>query len=228
MCGRYSLNHKREKIEEAFAAPLEGPYAPRYNIAPTQPVLVFREVPHVRGQRELAHLIWGFIPSWAESPEFASKMINARAETVTEKPAFRHAIKRRRCIIPASGYYEWVADGTHSKHPVYCKHSDDSILFLAGIWEAWIGPEGEFLESCAILTTERPRDNRINHNRTPIIIPKSEVNFWLESANENVREILPLLIPPDKNQFEIYPVSTVVNSARYEGAECIQPLELFN
>lgn len=227
MCGRFSLKHSRQEIVTAYGTDFEGPYAPRYNIAPTQPVLVYREIPHVRGQKELAHLIWGFIPSWADSPAMASNMINARAETAAEKPAFRHALKRRRCIIPASGYYEWVTNDSGSKYPVYSKLESDDLINFAGIWEAWIGPEGEFLESCAILTTERKRDERINHHRVPVIIPADKMDFWLESSNENIREITPYLIPPDNEIFSIYPVSTVVNNPRNDTPECIRPPGLF-
>jgi putative SOS response-associated peptidase YedK len=226
MCGRYTLHTSPEVIAELFDLPAAPALADRYNIAPTQPVAIVRESKS-DAAREWALVLWGLIPSWSKDPSMGARMINARAETVEEKPAFRAAFKRRRCLLPADGFYEWQSRGK-AKQPYYITMRDGSPFAFAGLWESWTGPDGSTLESTTILTTEPNELMATLHNRMPVIIDPQDYGLWLGSAEDVPREpvdvLRHLLRPYPTEAMDAYPVSKYVNSPANEGAECIAPL----
>ena len=222
MCGRFTLLVPGEELAEHFDVEETPSLAPRYNIAPTQPVAAVR-FNRDRGRRELLHLHWGLIPFWAKDTSMAGRMINARSETVAEKPAFRAAYKYRRCLIPASGFYEWQKQNGH-KQPYYIHHAEAQPLALAGLWEHWQGADGSEIESCTILTT-RPNDKiRPLHNRMPVILNTQDYEVWLHSDGQNMDELQHLLRPAPEEALEAYPISTYVNNPQNEGPRCVAPL----
>jgi putative SOS response-associated peptidase YedK len=227
MCGRFTLHTSPEVIAQQFELPETPMLAPRYNIAPTQPVAIVR-VPEAGPAREWALVHWGLIPSWSKDPSMGARMINARAETVEEKPAFRAAFKRRRCLLPADGFYEWRSMGK-SKQPYYISLRDGSPFALAGLWESWTSPDGGVIESCTILTTEPNELMATLHNRMPVIIDEPDYGLWLGSGGDASKEelgVLPHLLRPfPAEAMTTYPVSKYVNSPINEGAACIAPLD---
>ena len=219
MCGRFTLAAATEDVAAQFALAEMPPLAPRYNIAPTQPVAVVRVA--ANGQRELTYLHWGLIPSWAKDPGMGARMINARAETVAEKPSFRAAFRYRRCLVPASGFYEWrKLNG--KKQPMYIMARDGGVWGIAGIWERWIASDGSEVESCAILTTEPNELLRPIHNRMPLIIPPEQYTAWLDPHSQRLDMVQPLLQPYPAANMSAYPVSTLVNSPFNDSPDCIQ------
>jgi putative SOS response-associated peptidase YedK len=225
MCGRFALYVTLEELADYFGLP-EPPnqLAPRYNIAPTQPVGLVR-VNAQSQEREWALTLWGLIPSWSKDPSIGARMINARAETVDEKPAFRAAFKRRRCIIPTSGFYEWKkTDG--GKQPYFITSANGEPLGLAGLWESWSGPNGEELESCTILTTDANEAVATLHDRMPVILMPEDYDDWLgagkDSTPAQLSQLKHLLRPFPSELMTLYPVSTYVNSPRNEGEACIE------
>ncbi len=223
MCGRFTLLIPGEELAATFNLPQPPRMAPRYNIAPTQPVAAVRLHPGT-GQRELTHLHWGLIPFWADDPGIGSRMINARSETVGEKPSFRAAYRYRRCLIPASGFYEWQKQNGH-KQPYYVHHAEGDLLAFAGLWEHWQGDDGSEIESCTILTTQPNDMVRPIHNRMPVILEPADYGVWLQSDGSNQDELQHLLRPAPEEMLEAYPISTYVNRPQNEGPECIAPLE---
>lgn len=187
-----------------------------YNIAPTQLVLAARRTED--GRRELTKLKWGLVPSWAKDPGIGSSMINARSETIFEKPAFRTAIKRRRCIIFADGYYEWQAR-EEGKQPFLISTKDQPIFPMAGIWEYWEKPEGVIV-SCSAITTESTDSIKELHDRMPVILKPDAIDVWLNPATE-VSAIQTLMKPYESEQMTFYPVSKLVNSPRNNSPECV-------
>ena len=221
MCGRFALEATGDEVAETFHLQ-ESPYlAPRYNIAPTQPVAAIRLHPHKR-EREWTHFRWGLVPSWAKDIKIGSRMINARSETVAEKPSFRAAFKRRRCLIPVSGFYEWQKlEGR--KQPVYIHPADNGLFAFAGLWETWHSPDGGEIDSCTILTTTPNSLMRPIHNRMPVIIEPEDFEMWLDPGPQP-NEALHLLRPFSPENMAAYPVSTFVNNPRNESPDCITPL----
>jgi putative SOS response-associated peptidase YedK len=176
-----------------------------------------------RAQRELTYVHWGLIPSWTKDPSISNRLINARAETAAEKPSFRAAFKYRRCLVPASGFYEWKKqDGT--KQPFYIRPAEGSVLGLAGLWERWSSPDGSEIESCTILTTTPSGDVSNLHNRMPLILDPADYDTWLQSDGTNLDELQHLLRPAPEGTLEAEPVTNFVNRAGNEGPECIMPL----
>ncbi|MBF2002054.1 MAG: SOS response-associated peptidase [Synechococcales cyanobacterium M58_A2018_015] len=223
MCGRFTLTQSADAIADAFDL-LELPIvAPRYNIAPTQPVPVVRAEAG-SAQRQFTYLYWGLIPSWAKDPSMGARMINARAETVTEKPAFRAAFKRRRCLIVADGFYEWQATG-RQKQPYYFCLPDRQPFALAGLWEHWQSSLGDEIESCTILTTAANDRLRPIHDRMPVILNRSQYNLWLDPQVQSADRLLPLLQPYPAEAMQHYPVSRAVNNPQNDSPDCIQPLD---
>lgn len=221
MCGRFTLRVSPEQIAALFSVEQMPPLAPRYNIAPTQPVLAIRDS-YAGNGREATFLNWGLIPSWSTDPGIGSRMINARAETAAEKPSFRAAFKYRRCLIPADGFYEWqkVAGG---KQPQLIGMKDGSPFGFAGLWEHW-EREGSVIESCTILTTE-PNDLLASvHNRMPVILHPEDYEEWLDRTIQKADPLLHLLRPFPAEQMSYRPVSTHVNNPRNEDPACVAPL----
>ncbi|MCB8940821.1 MAG: SOS response-associated peptidase [Ardenticatenaceae bacterium] len=226
MCGRFALMTPTEQLALLFDLPETAvaalpPSVPRYNIAPTQPVAAIRL--DTNGQRDFTFFHWGLIPSWSKDPTIGSRMINARSETVTEKPSFRTAFKRRRCLIPADGFYEWQKLGS-GKQPMFIRPAGEERPFaLAGLWELWSDPDGGTLQSCTILTTSPNELMAPIHNRMPVIIEPEDFDLWL-NPEPDPEQGLHLLRPYPAEKMAAYPVSTVVNNPRNDMPDCIQPI----
>lgn len=221
MCGRYTLTASPDVIAELFD--LEEPllFKPRYNIAPTQSVAVIRLDPEAR-RRETPLLRWGLIPSWAKDPRIGNQMINAKAETVATKPSFRSAFRKRRCLIPADGFYEWQQQGKQ-KQPMLIRLRDRRPFAFAGLWERWEPKEGEPVESCTIITTEPNTLMQPIHNRMPVILAPQDYEKWLDLAVEQIDPLQALLRPYLAEEMEAYAVSKMVNNPRFDLPQCLEP-----
>lgn len=218
MCGRFTVKAPPDEIAVAFELFRDPEWTPRYNIAPTDPVGAVR---NVDGRREWTLFRWGLIPFWAKDEKIGSRMINARGETVHEKPAFRAAFQRRRCLIVTDGFYEWQRSDSSSrrasrpKQPFHIRRTDRQLFAFAGLWECWTPPDGSELESCTIVTTEANELLAPIHHRMPVILSPDEYDLWLDPEIE-AEALRQLLDPHPAADFEMYPVSTDVNSARTE------------
>jgi putative SOS response-associated peptidase YedK len=218
MCGRFTLHTPYDQLGEHFGIADMPETAASYNIAPSQ------TVPAVRvgeQRRELVMLRWGLVPAWARDAKTTYRMINARAESVAEKPAYRTAFRRRRCLVPADGFYEWrqTADG---KQPYYIRMKNAGIFAFAGLWEHWEGND-EVIESCTIIVTEANDIIRPVHDRMPVIIAPADYTQWLDPERQEPASLRPLLRPYPAEAIEVYPVSRRVNSPKNNDAECIAP-----
>ncbi len=222
MCGRFTLFDTATSLAEAFGVAEVPSLSPRYNIAPSQKVAAVRIPPGERS-REAVLLHWGLIPSWAKDRSIGSRMINARAETAAGKPAFRSAIRRRRCLVPADGFYEWKrTDGR--KQPYYIRMRDGRIFAFAGLWESWEGPGGGAVESCAILTT-LPNDLlRPIHDRMPVLVSPRDYDLWLSPEARDPEALAPLFRPYPSEEMTAFPVGTAVNNPKTDTPELIKPL----
>ena len=221
MCGRYSLTTPAEAMARLFRVTMPLPnFPPRYNIAPTQDAPVVRAA--AEGAREFALLRWGLVPSWSKGPDPAYSMINARAETVAEKPAYRSAFKQRRCLVPADGFYEWRAEGKR-KQPFFIRLKGGGPLAFAGLWERWEKPDAAPIQSFAIVVTDANEMMRPIHERMPVILHPSDFDAWLD-AKTPPAEAQALLRPYDPEAMEAFPVSTRVNSPRNDDPDCVAPL----
>lgn len=220
MCGRYTLINLAA-LTQAFPwidePPPEQP--PRYNIAPTQPILV---VANNRADR-FEHFHWGLIPSWAKDPGIGNRMINARAETLAEKPAFRTALRRRRCLVPADGFYEWKKDpGGKTKTPMRITMASGEVFAFAGLWDAWHAPDGSVVPSCTLITTEPNELMSDIHDRMPVILKREDYNAWLDPAEREADELTALLKPYPASEMRAAPVSRTVNNPKNESPACIE------
>jgi putative SOS response-associated peptidase YedK len=226
MCGRYRLSRRKQIVEEYFHCGSDEPdWAPRYNVAPTQPIPVIRQNPK-EPVRELSLMKWGLIPSWAKDSSVAAQMINARSETASTKPAFRDALKSRRCLIPADGFYEWMRTGK-TKQP-YCFEVNDGELFaFAGLWDRWKDPSGNWVKTCSILTTTPNAMTAAVHDRMPVILDPDYYDLWLDPGMQNLATASDLLNPYDACLMRCYPISTRINHVANEDEECSRPVELF-
>ncbi|MGD1951060.1 MAG: SOS response-associated peptidase [Leptolyngbyaceae cyanobacterium] len=217
MCGRYTQTQSGKDLASAFQLATEPDPPPRYNIAPSQPVSA------IIAGRDYRIFQWGLVPSWAKDYKIGYRLINARSETVAEKPSFRAAFKRRRCLIPADGFYEWQrAANNKKKQPFYIHLKARSLFAFAGLWEQWESGDGSYLETCTILTTEPNELMEPVHNRMPVIIAKADYERWLTASPAQVQG---LMQPYDADKMAAYPVSTLVNSPRNESPDCIEPFE---
>ena len=251
MCGRYATARDPVDLVEEFdieRVAVEEALAPNYNVAPTDPVYavlerVDKERPDDAAQRQLRVVRWGLVPSWAKDPKIGSRLINARAETLAEKPAFRKAFATRRCLLPADGYYEWYADDDAtdtparkggakrgSKQPFFIHRRGGGILPMAGLYEFWRdpnAPEGAdpWLWSCTVITTEAADELGRIHDRMPMLVEPQNWNRWLDPRVDEPRELSRLLVPAAPGRLAAYPVSTQVNDVRNNGPELITPVE---
>lgn len=217
MCGRYTLLSNADEIIEFFRLSREilVLLESRYNIAPTQPVLVI----HERDQeRQAEQMLWGLIPSWSKDAKPNASLINARSETLGLKPSFRAAFKRRRCIVPASGFYEWQKFNK-AKQTFYIQPKSEKLFAFAGLWDE----VGEGVRSCAIVTTAANSLMQSFHDRMPVILEEKDFATWLDPTNENVEALTPLLKPFRASEMRASPVSNFVNSARNQGPKCLEP-----
>lgn len=222
MCGRFTLRAPASVIAEQFALFETAPFTARFNIAPTQPVAAVRlAAGHSEAGRELVSLRWGLIPSWAQDPAIGNRMINARSETVHEKPAYRTALKRRRCLIVADGFFEWQRTG-RQKQPYFIHLRDDRPFAFAGLWESWESADHSTVDSCTLLTTEPNELVEPIHNRMPVILSPGDYQDWLDPDVQSVEPLRRLFAPFSAALMEAYPVSNHVNSPKHDDASCIE------
>ncbi len=221
MCGRFTLTADPATLQSAFpfvTVPTE--ITPRYNIAPTQPVAV---IPN-DGRNAVDFFVWGLIPFWAKDPSIGNRMINARAETLAEKPSFKNAFRRRRCLVLADGFYEWQKQpGSKIKIPYYIRLESGEPIAFAGLWEYWNSPDGSEIKSCTIITTE-PNDLVARlHNRMPVILPGDAYMDWIDPEERDPASLQKFLKPYPAVELVAYPVSTRVNSPANDVPEVIEP-----
>ena len=221
MCGRFAFYSPHEAVARLFGVATVPEIEPRWNIAPTQFVATVREA---GGPREVAMLYWGLVPSWAKEKAIGARMINARGETLTEKPSFRNAFRRRRCLVLADGYYEWQRTGA-VKQPYFIGFADGAPFGMAGLWERWRDPaSGEALESCCIVTTAPAPAVAHVHDRMPVIVPPDAYDEWLDPRNEATDRLVRLLAPCARPDILARPVSRRVNDARNQGPDLIEQM----
>lgn len=224
MCGRFTLTVDADSIQTHFPWLEHIPHqiAPRYNIAPTQPIAV---VPN-DGRNAVDHFVWGLIPFWAKDPSIGNRMINARSETLAEKNSFKNAYKRRRCLVLADGFFEWAnIAGQKAKQPFYFRMEDGAPFAFAGLWEEWNSPEGSQLKSATIITTEPNALVKQVHARMPAILHPADFQLWLSMEEHPPAALQHLLAPYPAEEMVTFPVSTTVNSPFNDLPENIQPLQ---
>jgi putative SOS response-associated peptidase YedK len=224
MCGRYRLSKTEKYLLEKFGVRPGGDfeYVPRYNIAPTQQVPVIRQ-DRKEPVRVISMMRWGLVPYWAKDISIGNKMINARAESCTEKPSFKESLSKRRCLIPADGFYEWRKSGSgrgKTKQPFLFTMQDESAFAFAGLWDKWKSPEGKVIETCSIITTEPNELTQGVHDRMPVILPAEQYELWLDPGFSNADELSAMLRPFDSKQMKKTPVSDRVNSPENDDEEC--------
>ena len=217
MCGRYAVTSAPEAIRALFGYAEQPNFPPRYNIAPTQPIGIVRLV---EGKRQFALVRWGLLPSWVKDPRSFSLLVNARGESLADKPAFKAAMKYRRCLVPADGFYEWKATGTR-KQPYYVHAKSSQPLAFAGLWETWTGPNGEEMETAAIVTTRANRALADIHDRMPVVVSPDAFNLWLDCTNVDAETAASLVAPAPENLLEAYEVSTAVNRTANDNPDLI-------
>jgi putative SOS response-associated peptidase YedK len=223
MCGRFAFYSPHEAVVRLFGVASAPEIEPRWNIAPTQFIATVREA---GGPREVAMLYWGLVPSWAKEKSIGARMINARSETLGEKPSFRNAFRRRRCLILADGYYEWQRSGT-VKQPYFIAFADRQPFGMAGLWERWRDPAtGELLESCCIVTTSPAPAVAHVHDRMPVIVPPGAHAEWLDPKNEATDRLARLFEPCGLPGLQALPVSRRVNDARNQGPGLIEEVSV--
>jgi putative SOS response-associated peptidase YedK len=220
MCGRYAFFSPAEAVRRTFAVDEMPALEPRYNISPTQ------DVPAVRareeGRREMVMLHWGLVPKWAKDKANGNRMINARSESLAEKPSFRDAFRKRRCLVAADGWYEWQV-ATGGKQPWFIRAKDARPLAFAGLWERWKDPaDGALLESCTIVTTDASASIKKIHDRMPVVLPEAQWDRWLDTAYSDTDQLSQLLVPFDPKALVAWPVSKAVNAPKNQGAKLIE------
>jgi len=249
MCGRYASSRRPEDLVEEFQIDenqVKEALAPDYNVAPTKSVYAVLERPERPAEgdggeppaaRQLRLLTWGLVPFWAKDPAIGNRMINARMETVTEKPAFRRAFAARRCLLPADGYYEWYTtsqktkSGRPLKQPFFIHPADGSVLAMAGLYEIWRDPAradddpDRFRWTCTVLTTSAEDQLGRIHDRMPLLVEPQRYDAWLDPSVSSPADLRALLVPAAPGRLEAYPVSTLVNNVRNNGAELVEPVE---
>jgi putative SOS response-associated peptidase YedK len=208
MCGRYVITSPAAAIRALFGYSEQPDFPPRYNVAPTQPIPI---VHLVDGKRSLMLARWGFVPAWVKDPKTFSLLVNARGESVREKPAFRNAMRRRRCLIPADGFYEWQA--RERRHPYFVRRKSGGPIAFAGLWETWCGPNGEEIDTAAIVTTRANGLLAPIHDRMPVIVAPEAFNLWLDCANVDATTAAALIVPAPEALHEYYEVSSALNRA---------------
>lgn len=224
MCGRLANHSTPEQIKTEFAVESKDSklFAPRYNVAPSQMIACVLEE---ASERILSLLKWGLVPAWAKEAAIGNRMINARAETLTEKPSFREAFQKRRCIVPASGFYEWKKSSGGAKQPFYFYLNKKEVFGFAGLWEEWLDKEsGELLESCTIITTEANDVLKPIHDRMPVILKAGDYDQWLDPQTNDTGKLEKLLVPYPAKEMSSHPVSRSVNAPATDSSKLIEPL----
>jgi len=220
MCGRFVITSPPAAVRQVFGYAEQPNFPPRYNIAPTQPIPV---VILENGERHFKLMRWGLVPAWVKDPRQFTLLINARSETVLDKPAFKNAIKRRRCLIPADGYYEWHSAGGR-KRPHFIYRRDHQLFGLAGLAETWVGPNGEEVDTVAIVTAPASPDLAVLHHRVPVTIAAGDFTRWLDGLNHDAESAMALLVGPAEGEFGWHEISTRVNAAANDDAQLILPI----
>ncbi len=221
MCGRFTNHSDQAQMQLEFNLDqVQAEVQPSYNIAPTQEILTV--VQH-DGQTVLEGMRWGLIPQWAQDPNIGTRMINARAESVAEKPSFKRPLKSQRCLIVADGFYEWRKEGAQ-KIPMFIRLKSQLPFGFAGVYDRWQSEEGQWITSCAILTTTANELMQPIHQRMPVILPKKAYKEWLDPANQDLPGLVSLLQPYAADKMVAYQVSSLVNSPRNNSPECIRPV----
>lgn len=220
MCGRFVITSPPAALRQIFGYLEQPNFPPRHNIAPTQPIPV---VILENGARHFRLMRWGLLPGWVKDPRKFTLLINARSETVTEKPAFKNAIRRRRCLIPADGYYEWQGS-EKPKRPFFIHRRDGAPIGLAGLAETWIGPNGEELDTVAIVTAPASADLSVLHHRVPVTIAPGDFDRWLDCRVDNAEDVMALLRAPEEGEFAWHEISTRVNRVANDDAQLILPI----
>jgi putative SOS response-associated peptidase YedK len=225
MCGRFTLFEPDAILSKEFDAPIQFDLKPRYNVAPSQQVTAVRSRTD-NGKREFALLHWGLIPTWAKDASIGNRMINARAETVAEKPSFRNAFRHRRCLVPMNGFFEWSKRGIH-KQPHFIALSDKRVMAVAGLWERWEGSspeegaEASPIESCTLLTTEANELIAPMHDRMPVIVAPENYELWLNAPEQDLAALQPLFTPYPPGEMFTRPVSLRVNNPSADDARLL-------
>ena len=222
MCGRFTLTIDPLHLQQAFPwAEVPDDLSPRYNIAPSQPVAVIANT----GDNRVTMYKWGLIPSWSKDPSIGDRMINARAESLAEKPSFKNAYRRRRCLILSDGFYEWKQNpDLKSKQPMYIRMKNANAFAFAGLWEIWHSPDGSEVRSCTIITTSPNSLLELIHNRMPVILPPDAYPRWLETEDRQPAQLNDLLVPYPASEMVTYAVSKMVNRPEYESPELVRPI----
>ncbi len=222
MCGRFTLTVDPAELKEAFQDyKFPTQFAPRFNVAPTQPILA---IPN-DGLNTADFFIWGLVPGWAKEPEIGNRLINARGETLAEKPAFRGSYKYKRCLILADGFYEWKSEpGTKTKTPYFIHMNDGKPFAFAGLWDEWNSADGSQVRSCTIITTGPNDLMKPIHDRMPVILDPADYGQWLDTSPQTPGSLQPLIKPFPADKMSAYPVSTLVNKPSVDNAELIQPV----
>lgn len=229
MCGRYVSTATPEELVAEYRVDevcLDEPLPARWNVAPTRPVYVVASTPAPQSLRRLGTMRWGLVPSWAQSPAVGARMINARAETVATKPAFRSAFRRRRCVVPADSFWEWQSGTGRSKQPYAIRRRGGGTLGFAGLWETWRDPASpeRVLRSTAIVTTGANRALAHVHPRMPVVLDAAGIDRWLDPEVEDPAALLPLLVAAPDDDWEAWPVSTRVGSVANDGPDLLDPV----
>ncbi len=221
MCGRYSLKADISQLAMRFEFATDDiEHQPAYNIAPTQQVLTITN----DGERQAEYMRWGLIPFWAKDMKIGYRMINARGETVAEKPSFRTALRKRRCLILADGFYEWQKLGGKQKRPMRITLTSGEPFAFAGLWETWKDPEGELIKSCTIITTSANERLSPIHDRMPVILPQEQESFWLDQEVEDPVALSSVIASYPDDELDAFEVSTLVNNTRNKGPEVMDPV----
>jgi putative SOS response-associated peptidase YedK len=220
MCGRFTLTSSGEALARKFELQGRARLRPRFNIAPSQEVAAVRE--QEPGRRLLEPHRWGLIPSWAKDPAIGNRLINARCETAAQKPSFRRAMRSRRCIVPADGFYEWAGRGSE-RHPYLIRMRDAEPFGMAGLWESWTGDGGEVIESCTLLTTDANESIQRVHHRMPVILDPQNFGRWLDPGQQEPESLVDLLVACPDDWLDLIPVSRHVNNPRNDDPACLVP-----
>jgi putative SOS response-associated peptidase YedK len=237
MCGRYAASRRPEDLVEEFEVDglPEQVLEPSYNVAPTNTVYAVverapKDEPEATPQRRLHPVKWGLVPSWAKDPSIGNRMINARMETVAEKPAFKRAFAKRRCLLPADGYFEWYGETKGKKQPFFIHPSDGSVLAMAGLYELWRDKSkgdddpDRWLWTCTVLTTSAEDDLGRIHDRMPLLVERERYHAWLDPGHDDPDELRDLLVPAAPGRLTAFPVSTEVNNVRNNGPQLVVPI----
>jgi putative SOS response-associated peptidase YedK len=218
MCGRYAITTAPDAIRALFRYPERPNFPARYNVAPTQPVPIVRLTER---ERHFALVRWGLIPAWVKDPKDFALLINARGETAHEKPAFQNAMKRRRCLFPADGFYEWKAEGSR-RRAFHTRKPGGGPIAFAGLWETWTGPNGEEMDTAAIVTTQANREMAAVHHRAPVLVQPEQFDLWLDDRADP-RLVAELIRPAPDGSMEVYEVSPAVNKVANDTPDLIEP-----